>query len=444
MTHKIGRMASGKKSLWTTQALATLAIAAWAWSPASAQPLLTLDEAIRLSLRNNYSLSLSQDQAAVAAVNLEGGRGNFLPSASAALSNSGKLDGTGSETTVEASANWVVFNGFQNVHAYQQLESLDRSARLDERAALEGLMESVMNAYYDIVQQKQRLASIHDLLSVSEERGKLASAKLEIGAGSRLDQLQSVADLNEDSSSFLTQGVSLRKAKVKLNQLMAREPSLDFQVADSIPLEGSQPLDDWRKALLENNSTLAAARARRDAAISGIGVARANWFPTLNTGVTYASSPAALNSNAAARNGGVTYRVDLSVPIFDKFATPTGVRRAKLGLHQEETRVKQAESDAVGEFEQVRSQFESGLRQSALEERNLQVAKLQEEGALERYRAGASSSLEFRTAQQRLLDAEVRLITARQSAKQAEVALRRLSGLLVRQAPSPQSQVEGK
>lgn len=421
--------------------LPVLATAALLWSPIGAQPLLTLDEAIKVSLQNNYSLSLSHDQAAVATVNREGGRGNFLPSASAGISNSGNIDGSGSVTSLDASANWIVFDGFQTFHTYRQLESLDKGAHLQERAALESLMESVLDAYYDIVQQKQRLASIHELLAVSEERGKLATAKLEIGAGSRLDQLQSVADLNEDSSSFLAQEVSLRKAKISLNQLMARDPGLDFQVADSIPLESSQPLDEWRKNLMDNNSAVAAARAQRDAAVSGLGVARGNWLPTLSTGVSYSSSPGALNSDLATRNGGVTYRVDLSVPLFDKLATPTGVRRAKLGLHQEETRVKQAEADAIGQFEQARSQFESGLRQAALEERNLQVAKLQEEGARERYRAGASSSLEFRDAQQKLLDAEVRLITARQSAKQAEAALQRLSGLLIRQAPSP---AEGK
>jgi outer membrane protein TolC len=72
----------------------------------------------------------------------------------------------------------------------------------------------------------------------------------------------------------------------------------------------------------------------------------------------------------------------------------------------------------------------------ALEERNLEVSRLQAEAARERYRLGASSPLEFRDAQTRLLDSRSRLSAARQETKAAELALKRLAGALVREAPA--------
>jgi outer membrane protein TolC len=320
-----------------------------------------------------------------------------------------------------------------------------KSALLENRAALESLIESVVIAYYDIVQQKQKLEAIQDLLSVSQERSKLANAKMEIGSGSRLEFLQSQADLNQDSSSYINQEVSLRGAKVKLNQIMARDPVVDFQVSDSIPLDFEQPLVEWRKILLENNTAVAAAKARRDAASAGIKEARGHWLPSLNTGLAYSTAPEALNSAPASYSGDLTYSVMLNLPLFDRLATPTGISRAKLEWHQAETRVRLAESEALAGFELARSQYESGLRLVALEERNLQVSRLQAEGAQERYRVGASTPLEFRDAQTRLLDAQVRLITARQKAKQAETALQRLAGLLVKKVPAnTHRQTEGK
>lgn len=405
--------------------------------------LLSLDDAIRIALENNYSLSLARDQTGLAASSRLGGFGNFLPSAQANLSNTGPLPLNGSSpvTSVGASANWLVFDGFRNYNDYRRLQTQERIATLQLRLALESLLETVVVSYYDLVQQKQRLAAISELLSVSLERARLAQAKLEVGAGSKLDQLQSLSDLNEDSSSYLTQNVSLERAKVSLNLLLARDPALEFDVADSIPLQAALPLDDWRKGLAENNASIAEAREQKTSSVYNLSETRGRWLPSLNTGVSYNSTPNLLNSQTGGLGrDGFGYSVNLSVPLFDKLATPTAVRQAKLNLHGDETRLTQAEAQAAADFEQARRQYQSGLRQISLEERNLQVARLQAEAALERYKLGASSPLEFRDAQTRLLDAEGRLITARQSAKQSEVALQRLSGILIRQAPSAAAQ----
>lgn len=394
--------------------------------------MLTLDESIHQGLNGNFSLSLSKDQSAEATALREGGVGRFLPSASAYLSRDGSLPSETSSTHLGATVNWLLFDGLQSYHSYHQLQSRELGAKLEERVALEGFLESLVVAYYDIVQQKQHLAAINDLLFVSERRGKLASAKLEVGSGSRLSQLQSVADLNQDSSRFLSQQESLHKAKIHLNQLMARDPSLDFDVVDSIPLLENLTLNDWQKILLENNATLSLARTQKKEALSGLGEARGHWWPSLNSSVGYSVAPKALNNTTSSRKGELSYSLNLSVPLFDKLATPTGVRLAKLAVHEQEIRLKQMELDVKVEFELARNQYETSLRQTALESRNLAVAKLQAEGAMEKYRVGSTTELEFRDAQTRLLDAEVRLILARQRAKQAEVALQRLVGLLVR------------
>jgi outer membrane protein len=404
--------------------------------PAHAQsPTLELPEAIRLAVENNFALSLSQDRTDQASVSRTGGVGAFLPSASASVSRSGTFRDSTGQTSLGASANWLVFNGFQDFNGYRRLQAQERSARLEERQSLESLLETVVVSYYDIVQLKQKLDAIGHLLAVSQERATLSQAKLEVGAGSRLDQLQSLADLNEDSSTYLNQSSALAQAKVRLNQVLAREPSLDFDVADSIPLDPAPPLDEWRKGLGENNSAIAAARVQKSAAASGLAAARGRWLPSVNTGLTFGTTPGRFQDEGFKNPDDWRYNVSLSVPLFDRLGTPTAVRSAKLDVRSGETRLRQAESQAASDFEQARKQYETALRRISLEGRNLQVARLQAEAAQERYKLGASSPLEFRDAQTRLLDAQGRLISARQSAKQSEAALQRLAGHLIRQAP---------
>jgi outer membrane protein TolC len=409
-------------------------------TPQNPAPLLSLDEAIRLALQNNYSLALAHDQTGIASATRWGSAGLFLPSASASMRNAGAVDPEfeSPSTDVSASANWIVFNGFQNYNAYRRSKAQEKAAQLQERATLEGLVENVIVAYYDLVQQKQRLASIRELLSVSQERARLAMAKLQVGAGSKLDQLQSLADLNADSSTYLNQSVSIAQAKVRFNQVLTRDPSTDFDVADSIPLEATLPLDAWRRGLPEHNASIAQAREVARSSKYSLNTARGQWLPQLSTGVTYSSSPNLFNASqtGAANREGMNYNVNISIPLFDRLQTAADVRRAKLSLRQDETRTRQAEIQAMSDFDQARTQYETSLSQTQLEERNLQVAKLQAEAALQRYKLGASSPLEFRDAQTRLLEAQGRLITSRQRVKQSETALQRLSGALIQQVPA--------
>ncbi len=402
---------------------------------APAASLLSLDEAIRLAVDRNFGLSLSRDQSQVAANAREGGRGAFLPSASANVATKGPLEGGSPTTTVGASADWEIFNGFRDRNAYRRLQSQEKSASLQERLDLESLLETVLVSYYDIVQAKQRLQSIAEVMAVSGDRARLAQAKLEVGAGSRLEQLQALADLNQDSSSWLDQNLSLERSKVRLNQVLARDAAEEFDVADSIPLSDTLPIEAWKSGLLDRNTSVALTRAQKDAANAGLAEARGRWLPSVQANVNYSAQPSALNAGVGYDGGG--YGISLSLPLFDRLATPTTVKQALINLRSGTTRVAQAESQAAADFEVARRQYASDRRRIALEARNLEVARMQAEAARERYKLGASSPLEFRDAQTRFLDAAGRLITARQSAKQAEAALLRLSGDLVRAGGAP-------
>lgn len=404
---------------------------------AAQDSLLTPQEAVRLGLEKNHGLSLARDQSEVAENNRKAGIGPFLPEARANASLGGVVGEGDPRTSVGASASLMVFDGFRSYHGYQRLKSQELSTRLDERQAMESTLEGILSGYFGIVQQKRRLDAIRELLAVSGERARLAQARMEVGAGSRLEQLQALSDLNADSSAFLAQSVALDDAKTRLNQLLGRDPALAFDVQDSIPLETGLPLDAWRAGLAENNTALRRARVQRRAATSSVKEARGGYLPDLNAGLGYSTTGEALAGDGTFDDNGLTYSLTLSVPLFDRLRTRREVGNARLSLRQEETRLRQREMEIAGEFEVAAKRHASGLRQVALEERNLEVSRLQAEAARERYRLGASSPLEFRDAQTRLLDSQSRLAATRQETKAAELALKRLSGALVQDVPAP-------
>ena len=89
----------------------------------------------------------------------------------------------------------------------------------------------------------------------------------------------------------------------------------------------------------------------------------------------------------------------------------------------------QLDADAATAF----AQYQNYLQLLDLEETNIQLARQNVAIALERYRLGLLTPLVLREAQRNELAAETRLLDIRYQAKQAELALRRLSGKLVRE-----------
>ncbi len=401
-------------------------------SPDPAPPLLTAEDAVRVGLENNFALSLVRDQTELAVLNRQTGVGAFLPTASASANHGGEL-GTDSptRTTVGVGANLQIFNGFQSTFAYRRLKSQETAATLREQVAVESTVESILAAYYEVARQKLGLSALREALAVSQERADLARARQQVGAGSRLEFLQAQADLNADSSALMSQENALREARFRLNGHLGRSPDVAFDVPDTIPVEPALAVEAWRASLADRNPSLREARAQIKASEFSLKEARGAYLPTLSGGLSYSTAPEALNPTPAVNTSdAVNYSLNLSLPLFTGLRTRQSVGTSRINLRRQETTLKQVEQDVLTDYAQAQARYASGLRQIELEERNIEVARLQAEAARERYRVGASSALEFRDAQQRLLTARVRLATVRQTAKQSELALKRLAGVL--------------
>jgi outer membrane protein len=399
-------------------------------------PLLTASDAVRIGLENNYSLSVVRTQTDLATLNRQSGVGPFLPTVAASANHGGEL-GTDipARTTVGVSANLQLFNGFQSAFAYRRLKTQETAATLREEAAVESTVESILTAYYEVARQKLQLAAVREALAVSQERADLARARQEVGAGSRLEFLQAQADMNADSSALMSQENTLRESHFRLNGLLARNPATAFDVPDTIPVESGLALDAWRADLSNRNLTVREARAQLKASEFSAKESRGAYLPSLTGGLGYSTAPEALNTAPATGSDAVTYSLNLSVPLFNGLRTRQSVGTSRIALRQQETSLKQVEQDVLTDYAAAEGRYTSGLRQISLEERNIEVARQQAEAARERFRVGASSALEFRDAQQRLLNARVRLATVRQTVKQSELALKRLAGVLATPVP---------
>lgn len=416
--------------------------------PLEAQQTLSLDEAIALALKNNYAITISKNEAEINKNNLSYGNAGLLPTVNllasgSFASNNTKQNyasglevnktGVGSSTINSGvSLNWTLFDGMKMFATYDRLKVLNDMGLLQSKITIESTVASIINAYYNVVQQKQLIALTDTSIRIYEERVKISEMKLDIGSGSKLDLLQAKVDLNEQRSLRLNQLKALSDAKTLLNKLLSRAPDTELDVNDSIRITYEPKLEDLKNSVLQNNNSVLFSQQNVSMNNYLLTETRSLYYPRLGVNLNYNFS----NSENQAgfvllnRNLGFNAGFTASWTIFNGFNTSRQVKNAKISSLNSQLDYEQTKTEVNSELMSAFTNFKNAMELLKLEEDNFSIAKENVTVALESFRIGKTSSLELKTAQTSFENARSRLVSARYQAKVAETELLRLNGML--------------
>jgi outer membrane protein TolC len=157
---------------------------------------------------------------------------------------------------------------------------------------------------------------------------------------------------------------------------------------------------------------------------------QASRLPILNLNGNYVnntfSSDAGflLQNQRQGFNGGGTITINL----FSGLTLRRRIENARLQERLQGYATEQFEIQLRSDIHRSYNTYVNNKSLLEVEKKNYQVAKESTEIALERFRLGISSYLEFRDAQVNLLTAQNRLITSIFNIKEQEIELRRLTG----------------
>jgi outer membrane protein len=239
-------------------------------------------------------------------------------------------------------------------------------------------------------------------------------------------------DRNADRAALLRQEVGLAASKAALNELLARDPRLNFRLEDSIPIDRSLTLTAVTETALSENRTLREAEHGREIAALERREIRSEWFPRVGFQLGY--SMADLSDQLGfvpTQPNGFAYGVTLSFNLFDGLNRERRLQNARLRQQNSELALRHARTQVLTGLETAHASYRNRILLADLEAENAQLARENVEVALERFRLGLSTSVELREVQNALSAASSRLVTARFEAKQAELELLRLSGELL-------------
>jgi outer membrane protein TolC len=229
----------------------------------------------------------------------------------------------------------------------------------------------------------------------------------------------------------MTQHQIIQNARVNLNELLAADPDTDYIIQDST-IQIGEPL--FLEALFENafleNKLLLVNQRQNNAAFLQIKELQAQRLPVLNLNSSFNNS--VFNSDAGFliqnERQGFNYGGSITFNLFSGLTLNRRIQSAKVNQRIQDYSLEQYEVQLKSDLQRAFNTYENNRGLLAIEQTNYQVAKENSEIALERFRLGIASYLEFRDAQVNLLSAENRLITSVFQIKEQEIELLRLSG----------------
>ncbi len=408
---------------------------------AGAQKTMTLDEAIMVALENNYSLKISRNDQTMAENNVT--LAPFLPT----VTGTGRQSQTGNDVvsssseaersrtnlyTAGVALNWKLFDGLGMFTAYSRQQELLAMSSQRVRINVENLVMSVCSEYYNIIVQQNRMESALTSLALSKSRYENAEEKYMLGVISGLDLQQAKIDLNADSSAVLSQQETVISAYIRLTNLLSTGHEINFNIRDSIILAPDMDIDSLRARTLKYNNQLILAQQGERLTEYDLEAVRALRYPTLSfsTGYNYSRNEYPWSAGSFNQTNGLNWGFNMSWNIFSGFETNRRMANAKLEAENSKLAYLDIEYEIMGELDLLYNTYLNNITVTNFETESAELARASLEIAVERYRLGSLSGLEFREYQNNYLNAINRRLTALYQAKISEIGLRLLAGEL--------------
>jgi outer membrane protein TolC len=414
-----------------------------------AQEVLSFEQALALTLENNYDIRISRINEQVAENSAERQANGYLPT----LSTSGGYTWTYFESsntlrTGEQSfdpnssynynagitLSYTLFDGLGRKYRYQQAANSKVLSSLELQAIMESTVLQLSQVYHEVARLKQQSLSLDSTVYNSSQRLKRAQYGYEYGQFTQLDVLNAQVDLDTDSIDMMNSRQLLENTKRSLNLVMGIPVESQYEIQEDVQLISNVRADEVVNSALEKGSRVMSAEQQQRIAELGIGANKSAWMPNIgvNGGYQYRGiddpNGAFLLSNSSF---GPTATVNLNWNLFDG-RNNVQVQNAKLQLESSNTALERTKEQVKTDALNTHGAYQNALFVLQARESNVGTARNNFQRSEESFKLGQISSVEFRQAQLNLLNAELLLSQALYDAKNIELQMLALMGELIK------------
>lgn len=416
----------------------------------NAQEQLSLRDAVKIGLENNFQLEIADYNVQIAKINNTWGEAGAFPTLDLTINQNNSINDqsrnptafirdklTSNSLSESIGLNWTIFNGFKVKTSKERLDLLVKQSEGNAALVVENSLQSIVLAYFNCLLQKEKLNVLQILVRNSRRKYEYAKSKTDLGVNSSFDALQFKNAYLSDTTNYLMQQLAYTNAKRNLLLVMGVDSLIEFELTGQIEAPVSiYDYKELKKKMLSNNQTLINQYLNLELMSNTIDVAESALYPVVSfaSGIQNSSSHFKADAIGLEGNGGsLNYYANFTVSY--RFFQGGKVKRS-LQIAKLQERIQEVTQDEM-EFKlnnQLRGYLDLyDTRMSILslagETYNSTAANL--ELADERYKSGVINSFNLRDIEIAFLNAAIVKLEASYNLYTAYIDLLRVTGGIV-------------
>lgn len=318
-------------------------------------------------------------------------------------------------------ASLVVFDGLQRYNNLRLAKANVAMGRSGVRAEKDDVALKVYKAYMDLVYCEGAVSQTAKKRDESRELLRQTEVMAEVGQKSDADVAQMRATLAADEYELAHMQSLTTKAMLALKQLMGFpvdsalaviQPSFDDEILtaeDASQISAFAATDNPRILKAQQNVeaarySLRAARGALLPTISLSGGVSTSFFRNMDKG-GHASFSSQFRNNAGEYVG-----LSLSIPLFDRLATYSTIRRRKTALVQAQENLAYEQSELRRIIVEAASDVANSTKEVEKMQEQVEADSIASRLTTRKYEEGLASSIDVKTAAVTLLQSRVRLL----------------------------------
>jgi len=286
--------------------------------------------------------------------NFNGSQGFSLGNSFNVSTGVGQLESSFNSFSLSSSLN--VFNGFTNKYNLQKARLNSEKGLADLDQIYLDLALNIANKYLTILFNKELLVVAEEQVKISEQEVNRLQELFKSALNSRSELLQMESTLASDTKEVLIAKNNLSNSKIELKELLDINDIDDFDIEeiDLYDFESIVFTSDSQSIFneaLKTNPLLKSSELNAEINEKNIKIAKANFYPKLNFNYSYSSNYYHIlgqedlvfnqdtqqfedNGFFVQLNNNRTHFIglNLTVPIFNRFATKTNFNKSKIDL----------------------------------------------------------------------------------------------------------------
>lgn len=398
-----------------------------------AQEGWTLRQCIDYAIEHNISIRRTANTAEQSAVSVNTAKWARLPNLSGSAGQSwnwgrtetyvkgddGKTESvvytntSSNSTSLSLSTNIPIFTGLEIPNQYALAKLNLKAAIADLEKAKEDISINIASAYLQVLFDQELYQVALGQVELSKEQLARISRLAELGKASPAEVAEAKARVAQDEMNAVQADNNYQLALLDLSQLIELETPEGFTLsapATELDLVALTPPDEVYQIALTSKADIQAAQYRLEGSKHSIRIAQSAFYPQLSLGgslsTNYYSSLNRSFSQQMDNNFKKYVGFNLSVPIFNRFATRNRVRTARL---QQENYSLQLDNTKKTLYKEIQQAWYTALASESKYTSSSTATNASAESfklMSEKYDNGKATAVEYNEAKQNLMKAQ--------------------------------------